>query len=172
MLLSACGQLGGLSIISTYSTCMSFCSRLRVALSLTVQDFFSLAGLDDPFLGSLILSWVKPCSEREVALTSLSCVNLLAVLLWSLTTDKLGRRTILLPCQTLLVVILLVVGGLHFSGATATDPTLANAAAGTALVRNDYGNRRHTILMSLAGHLLSVDILVPSHCDVSICLLG
>jgi hypothetical protein len=70
-------------------------------------------------------------------LTSLSCVSLLAVLLWSLTTDKLGRRTILLPCQTLLVVILFVVGGLHFSGATATDPTAANAAAGTALVSID-----------------------------------
>ena len=62
------------------------------------------------------------------------------MLLWSLTTDKLGRRTILLPCQTLLVVILFVVGGLHFSGATETDPTLANAAAGTALVGVNRGS--------------------------------
>jgi SP family general alpha glucoside:H+ symporter-like MFS transporter len=104
------------------------------------QDFFSLAGLDDPFLGSLILSCVVPYLILKPFLTSFSCVNLLAVLLWSLTTDKLGRRTILLPCQTLLVVILFVVGGLHFSGATATDPTLANAAAGTALVNINRGS--------------------------------
>jgi len=96
MILSACGQLGGLAIISTYST-----------------YFFALAGLDDPFLGSLILS----------------CVNLAAVLLWALSTDKIGRRTTVLPCQTLLCFILFVVGGLHWSGATT-----GNAAAGTGLV--------------------------------------
>lgn len=39
MILSACGQLGGLAIVATYST-----------------YFFSLAGLQDPFLGSLILA--------------------------------------------------------------------------------------------------------------------
>jgi len=44
-------------------------------------------------------------------------------------SECLGRRTNLLPCQTLFVVILSVVGGLHFSGATTT-----NATAGTALV--------------------------------------
>lgn len=58
-----------------------------------------------------------------------SCVNLLAVLLWSLTTDKLGRRSILLPCQTILCVVLFVVGGLDWSGATT-----GNVGAGTALV--------------------------------------
>lgn len=96
MILSACGQLGGLSIISTYST-----------------YFFSLAGLEDPFLGSLILS----------------CVNLLAVLLWAVTSDKLGRRSILLPCQTFLCFVLFTVGGLHWSGATT-----GNVGAGTALL--------------------------------------
>ena len=97
MILSACGQLGGLAIIATYST-----------------YFFSLAGLSDPFLGSLILS----------------IVNLAAVLIWSLTTDKLGRRTILLPCQTFLCFVLFTVGGLYYA-----DASRGNAAAGTALVR-------------------------------------
>jgi hypothetical protein len=55
-----------------------------------------------------------------------------------MTTDKLGRRTILLPCQTLLVVILFTVGGLNYSGATNTGAT-ANAAAGTALVSHPSG---------------------------------
>jgi hypothetical protein len=54
MLLSACTQLGGLSIVNTYSTCKY---RLDIAWKmLTGTDFFSLAGLADPFLGSLILS--------------------------------------------------------------------------------------------------------------------
>ncbi|ORY31052.1 general substrate transporter [Naematelia encephala] len=96
MVLAGCSQLGGLTIISTYST-----------------YFFSLVGLEDPFLGSLILS----------------CVNLLAVLLWSLSTDKLGRRPTVLTCQVTLCVILFVVGGLQYTGATT-----GNAAAGTALL--------------------------------------
>ncbi|KEF55030.1 uncharacterized protein A1O9_08683 [Exophiala aquamarina CBS 119918] len=96
MVLAVTQQLAGLAIISTYST-----------------YFFSLAGLEDPFLGSVILS----------------CCNLLAVLLWSLSTDKLGRRTIINTCQTAVCVILFIVGGLHWSGATGS-----NAAAGTALL--------------------------------------
>lgn len=87
----------GLSIISTYST-----------------YFFSLAGLQDPFLGTVILS----------------CCNLIAIALWSLTTDRFGRRTIVNFCQTFLCLVLFVVGGLYWSGAT----TGANAAAGTGLL--------------------------------------
>ena len=101
------------------------------------------------------------------SLTFFRCVNLLAVLLWSLTTDKLGRRTIFLPCQTLLVVILFVVGGLHFSGATTT-----NATAGTALVSIISEVERTIWLTCQVGHLLLVDILLPSHCDVAVRLLG
>lgn len=55
MLLAACGQLGGLSIISTYSTCASPCPSASDDLA-DIVDFFDLAGLSDPFLGSLILS--------------------------------------------------------------------------------------------------------------------
>ncbi|WOO85967.1 MFS transporter fmqE [Vanrija pseudolonga] len=95
-MLSACQQLAGLAIISTYST-----------------YFFSLAGLKDPFLGTLILS----------------CCNLLAVTLWSLSTDKLGRRMIVNCGQTLCCVILFVVGALYYTGATT-----GNAKAGTALL--------------------------------------
>ena len=58
-----------------------------------------------------------------------SCCNLLAVLLWSLSTDKLGRRTIINSCQTLVCVVLFAVGGLYWTGATS-----GNAAAATALV--------------------------------------
>lgn len=46
-----------------------------------------------------------------------------------MTTDKLGRRSILLPCQTILCVVLFIVGGLDWSGATS-----GNVSAGTALV--------------------------------------
>ncbi|KAN0102857.1 MFS general substrate transporter [Hyaloscypha variabilis] len=95
MILAVSQQLAGLAIISTYST-----------------YFFSLAGLKDPFLGTVILS----------------CCNLLAVLMWSLSTDKLGRRIIINSCQTLVCVILFIVGGLYWTGATH-----GNAAAGTAL---------------------------------------
>jgi hypothetical protein len=56
MLLSACGQLGGLSIISTYSTCERFDHDWMGSSSSRPSDFFDLAGLSDPFLGSLILS--------------------------------------------------------------------------------------------------------------------
>ncbi|KAI5458760.1 hypothetical protein BGZ63DRAFT_432233 [Mariannaea sp. PMI_226] len=97
VILSVAQQLAGLAIISTYST-----------------YFFSLAGLADPFLGSVILS----------------CCNLLAVLIWSLSTDYLGRRMIINSCQTFICVILFTVGALYWTGATT-----GNAAAGTALSR-------------------------------------
>ncbi|KAK6371393.1 hypothetical protein LTS17_009124 [Exophiala oligosperma] len=96
MVLGISQQLAGLAIISTYST-----------------YFFSLAGLEDPFLATVILS----------------CCNLLAVLCWSLTTDKFGRRTIINTCETAVCVILFVVGGLYWTGATT-----GNASAGTALL--------------------------------------
>jgi sugar porter (SP) family MFS transporter len=94
MILAVCQQFAGLTIISTYST-----------------YFFSLAGLADPFLGSLILS----------------CCNLLAVLLWSLSTDKLGRRTIVNVCETSVTVILFIVGGLYYTGATTGNVAASNA---------------------------------------------
>lgn len=100
----------------------------------------------------------------------LSCVNLLAVLLWALTTDKLGRRTILLPCQTFLCFVLFTVGGLYWSGAVD-----GNAAAGTALVSTflfDYHiaiERRLTHIT--ARNLLSLDVLLPGYCHVAIRLL-
>jgi len=83
-----------------------------------------------------------------------------------MTTDKLGRRTILLPCQTLLVVILFTVGGLNYSGATT-----GNAGAGTALV-SDPSSRMTMILIVSACHLLSLDILIPGYRHVAVCLLG
>lgn len=57
------------------------------------------------------------------------CCNLLAVLLWSLFTDKLGRRTIINVCETFVTCILFIVGAMNYSGATGS-----NAAAGTGLV--------------------------------------
>jgi hypothetical protein len=59
----------------------------------------------------------------------LSCVNLLAVMIWSFSTDKFGRRIIINTCQTLVCLILFIVGALYWTGATT-----GNAAAGTGLV--------------------------------------
>lgn len=70
------------------------------------------------------------CTYTWLILLFFSCCNLLAVTLWSLSTDKFGRRIIINTCQTLVCVILFVVGGLYWTGATT-----GNAAAGTALVR-------------------------------------
>ena len=50
-------------------------------------------------------------------------------MLWSFSTDKFGRRLIINTCQTFVCVILFVVGGLYWTGATT-----GNAAAGTGLV--------------------------------------
>lgn len=75
--------------------------------------FFALAGLKDPFLATVILS----------------CCNLLAVIMWSLSVDYLGRRLIINCLMTFICVILFVVGGLYWTGATT-----GNASAGTGLL--------------------------------------
>ena len=51
-------------------------------------------------------------------------------MIWSFTTDRFGRRIIINTFQTLVCVILFIVGGLYWTGATS-----GNAAGGTALVR-------------------------------------
>ncbi|KAH8819233.1 hypothetical protein F5884DRAFT_743652 [Xylogone sp. PMI_703] len=117
MILAVSQQLAGLAIISTYST-----------------YFFSLAGLADPFLGTVILS----------------CCNLLAVMLWSFSTDKFGRRTIINTCQTFICVILFTVGGLYWTGATT-----GNVAAGTTLLIS------FLLTSFLVGYLLLLDLLIP-----------
>ncbi|KAK3175823.1 hypothetical protein K4F52_009956 [Lecanicillium sp. MT-2017a] len=115
MILAVCQQLAGLAIISTYSTCMlpSTKEKRKMVTETKLIDFFSLAGLNDPFLGTVILS----------------CCNLLAILSWSMSTDKLGRRTIINSCETFVCTVLFIVGALHWTGATS-----GNAAAGTALL--------------------------------------
>ena len=50
--------LGGLAMISTYSTCETCSPSLGSLSDFIFSDFFSIAGLNDPFLGSLILSCV------------------------------------------------------------------------------------------------------------------
>jgi hypothetical protein len=89
-----------------------------------------------------------------------SCCNLLAVILWSLSTDKFGRRLIINGCQTFICVILFIVGGLYWTGATTN-----NAQAGTALVCFTCIKLFDFILLicSLAGYLLLLDLLVPDH---------
>ena len=53
MILAVAQQGSGLAIIGTYSTCEY---AMTTEVTLSIADFFSLAGLQDPFLGSLILS--------------------------------------------------------------------------------------------------------------------
>ena len=48
--------LGGLAMISTYSTCTCAVRCTDRQADGSLLDFFSIAGLNDPFLGSLILS--------------------------------------------------------------------------------------------------------------------
>ncbi len=68
-------------------------------------DFFSLAGLADPFLGSRhsLVSYTTDPNTLPRAPNSLTqapgCCNLLAVTLWSFSADKFGRRTIINTCQ-------------------------------------------------------------------------
>jgi len=130
MVLAVTQQLAGLAIIFTYSTCMIPC-RVDSSANLGLRLLFS-RWLEGP-LPRLCHSLVSYAPVLVACVVKLSltyrCCNLLAVLLWSLTADKLGRRTIINTCQTLVVAILFIVGGLHWSGATGS-----NAAAGTALV--------------------------------------
>jgi hypothetical protein len=44
-----------------------------------------------------------------------SCVNLLAIALWSLTTDKLGRHLIVNVLETFVVLICFIVGALYWT---------------------------------------------------------
>ncbi|CAK7228866.1 hypothetical protein SCUCBS95973_007026 [Sporothrix curviconia] len=96
MLTSVTSQFGGLAIVNTYST-----------------YFFALAGLEDPFLASLIIS----------------CVGLLATLFWCTTTDIIGRRLMITTFQTFTCVALFLVGGLYWTGASQ-----GNVAASKGLI--------------------------------------
>lgn len=55
MLVGVSQQVAGLAIISTYSTCV-YCLPLDSGAGTNVIDFFSLVGLTDPFLGTVIIS--------------------------------------------------------------------------------------------------------------------
>jgi len=50
-------------------------------------------------------------------------------MVWSFSTDRLGRRTIINTCQTLVCIILFVVGALYW-----TNATKGNGKAATALL--------------------------------------
>lgn len=57
-----------------------------------------------------------------------------------MSADTLGRRTIVCTCETLVVVILFIVGGLNYTGATS-----GNVAAGNGLVSGSaFSSRLHT----------------------------
>lgn len=58
-----------------------------------------------------------------------SCVNTMALIVWVLSVDKLGRRWFVAVGQTIAVFSCFTVGGLWYTGASS-----GNAAAGTALV--------------------------------------
>jgi hypothetical protein len=54
MILAVSQQFAGLAIIGTYSSCKF--REINLHMRAHSTDFFSLAGLADPFLGSLIIS--------------------------------------------------------------------------------------------------------------------
>ncbi|PCH03909.1 Major facilitator superfamily domain, general substrate transporter [Penicillium occitanis (nom. inval.)] len=97
IMFSVMGQLGCIAIINAYST-----------------YFFSLAGIKDPFLGTVISS----------------CCNLVAVIIWALTTDTVGRRPLMNLFQTAVVIFLFIVGGLWWTGATTGNKSASNALTG------------------------------------------
>jgi len=120
VLLAMASQFLGTTIISTYST-----------------YFFAIAGLKDPFLGSLILS----------------CVGLIAVIFWCFTTDRLGRRIFVNVAETTVVLLLFCVGAIYYAGATT-----GNVSAGTALlVLCCFWNFGYSII-SKAYYLFSAEI--------------
>lgn len=64
--------------------------------------------------------------------------------MWSLSTDKFGRRTIVNSCQTLVVVILFAVGAMYWTGATT-----GNKKAGAALVSGETSSAFPSLLMTM-----------------------
>ncbi|GFZ44385.1 hypothetical protein JCM24511_02107 [Saitozyma sp. JCM 24511] len=73
--------LGGLALVSTYST-----------------YFFEIAGLTDPFLGSLIVS----------------IINLVSILTFALVVDKIGRRRPVTISYTFTSLSLWLIGALYY----------------------------------------------------------
>ncbi|GFZ52130.1 hypothetical protein JCM24511_09903 [Saitozyma sp. JCM 24511] len=84
-------QLGGVTLIYSYST-----------------YFFQLAGLQDPFLASLVQN----------------LIGLAAVIVFTFTVDKIGRRPILCPSYTIMSGILWVIGGVYYAGSAASQRVL------------------------------------------------
>ena len=84
-------------------------------------------------------------------------------MIWSFSTDRFGRRMIINICQTLVCVILFLVGGLYWTGATT-----GNAAGGTALVRFSI---QRFIFLGLANIVFSSSFAAsgPSWFRSSVC---
>jgi hypothetical protein len=74
-------------------------------------------------------------SSTNLNLAATSCCNLLAVSLWTVTTDKFGRRTFITISQTAICAFLFIAGSLWWAGATT-----GHVATGTALVRSTHSS--------------------------------
>lgn len=80
---------------------------------------------------TLCIIHLTSLSSTNPNLPATSCCNLLAVSLWTVTTDKFGRRTFITISQTSICAFLFIAGSLWWAGATT-----GNVATGTALVRH------------------------------------
>ncbi|EME80067.1 uncharacterized protein MYCFIDRAFT_198401 [Pseudocercospora fijiensis CIRAD86] len=103
-------------------------------LNLKRASIVIILSISQQLAGLAIISTYSTCDgvfkqARRQLISWCRCCNLAAVLFWSLTADYLGRRVTLNTCQTLVCVILVIVGSLYWTGATHD-----NAAAGTALI--------------------------------------
>ena len=76
--------------------------------------FFATAGLKDPFLGSLIQSYVF-LTHRRTKLSRGRCIAFVAVCIYAGLVDKVGRRIPINSAFTFLTLLLWLIGGVYYT---------------------------------------------------------
>ena len=76
-------------------------------------DFFSIAGFEDPFLASLIMS----------------CIGLATTIVYAFIIDKVGRRPLAIPFYAFCSATLWLIGALYYSHSKATQTVLVSQAS-------------------------------------------
>ena len=73
-------------------------------------DFFAIAGFNDPFLASLILS----------------CIGLVTTIVYAFVIDKVGRRPLAITFYAFCSASLWLIGALYYSHSGATQTALVS----------------------------------------------